>query len=66
MILMSNLPALRARAGAAARVLDVGGWFHPFNLATHVIDLAPYATHPDLPQFHRFFGFSSRDGRGQG
>ena len=44
MILTSNLRALRARAATAPRVLDVGGWFHPFNLATHVIDLAPYAT----------------------
>jgi len=25
-------------------VLDVGGWFGPFNLATHVVDLAPYET----------------------
>jgi hypothetical protein len=42
MILRSNLPKLRASAGAAARVLDVGGWYQPFNLATHVIDLCPY------------------------
>jgi SAM-dependent methyltransferase len=44
MILMSNLPALRARAASGARVLDVGGWYHPFNLATHVIDLGSYET----------------------
>ena len=44
MILRSNLPRLRECALAAARVLDVGGWYQPFNLATHVIDLNPYAT----------------------
>src|SRR5712691_3735003 len=44
MILLSNLPKLRERAGAAARVLDVGGWYQPFNLATHVVDLCPYET----------------------
>ena len=26
----------------SARVLDAGGWYRPFNLATHVIDLNPY------------------------
>ncbi len=44
MIVLSNLPRLRQRAAAAARVLDVGGWYRPFNLATHVIDLQPYET----------------------
>ena len=44
MILRSNLPSLRERAAGAARVLDVGGWHQPFNLATHVIDLLPYET----------------------
>ena len=44
MILLSNLTELRARAAAVARVLDVGGWRHPFNLATHVIDLGSHAT----------------------
>jgi SAM-dependent methyltransferase len=44
MILLSNLTRLRARAAAAKRVLDVGGWRHPFNLATHVIDLGDYAS----------------------
>jgi len=39
MVLRSNLPKLRGYAGSAARVLDVGGWYQPFNLATHVIDL---------------------------
>lgn len=42
MILLSNLPKLRERAIASARILDVGGWYQPFNLATHVIDLCPY------------------------
>jgi SAM-dependent methyltransferase len=44
MILRSNLPRLRDLAAAAERVLDVGGWYSPFNLATHVIDLQPYET----------------------
>ena len=44
MILRSNLPRLRECAFAAGRVLDVGGWYCPFNLATHVIDLMPYET----------------------
>jgi SAM-dependent methyltransferase len=44
MILRSNLPRLREVAAAAERVLDVGGWYQPFNLATHVVDLCPYET----------------------
>ena len=44
MILRSNLPRLRQCALAAERILDVGGWCRPFNLATHVIDLCPYDT----------------------
>lgn len=44
MILRSNLPRLRELASAAERVLDVGGWYQPFNLATHVIDLLPFDT----------------------
>ncbi len=44
MILRSNLPRLRELALAAGRVLDIGGWYQPFNLATHVVDLCPYAT----------------------
>ena len=43
MILRSNLPLLR-KSAANARVLDIGGWYQPFNLATHVIDLCPYVT----------------------
>src|SRR5580692_12498729 len=42
MILRSNLPNLREFGGRSARVLDAGGWYRPFNLATHVIDLNPY------------------------
>ncbi|HEY1260637.1 MAG TPA: methyltransferase domain-containing protein [Stellaceae bacterium] len=44
MILRSNLSRLRETARALPRVLDVGGWYQPFNLATHVIDLHPHAT----------------------
>lgn len=44
MILTANLPRLCALAGPAERVLDVGGWFRPFNLATHVLDVMPYET----------------------
>lgn len=43
MILYSNLPEVFARARAGARVLDVGGGRHPLNLATHVLDLMPFA-----------------------
>src|SRR6185369_14551494 len=44
MILKKNLPAILEQAARADRVLDVGGWFQPFNHATHVLDLNPYAT----------------------
>lgn len=44
MILRSNLARLRRCAIDAERVLDVGGWYQPFNLATHVLDLCPYDT----------------------
>ncbi|HZT88725.1 MAG TPA: class I SAM-dependent methyltransferase [Stellaceae bacterium] len=44
LILRSNLPRLRQCALAADRVLDIGGWYQPFNLATHVLDLCPYTT----------------------
>ncbi len=44
MILASNTPKLCERAAGAARVLDLGGWYRPFNLATHVMDLQPWAT----------------------
>jgi hypothetical protein len=43
-ILRSNLPRLCELAARAPRVLDVGGWHDPFNLATHVIDINPYLT----------------------
>ncbi len=42
MILRSNLSRVRAIAASSARVLDVGGWYQPFNLATHVIDLGSF------------------------
>lgn len=35
---------MRECALGAARVLDLGGWYQPFNLATHVIDLCRYDT----------------------
>src|SRR5665213_1978300 len=44
MILRSNLPRLREVASSCATVLDVGGWFLPFNLATHVLDLGTFDT----------------------
>jgi len=44
MILTANLPRVCELARRAERVLDVGGWFRPFNLATHVLDVMPYAT----------------------
>lgn len=44
MILTANLPRLCDLARRADRVLDVGGWFRPFNLATHVLDVMPYET----------------------
>ncbi len=42
MILRRNLQAVIARARAAPRVLDVGGWYLPLHAATHVLDLNPY------------------------
>ena len=27
-----------------AKILDAGGWFKPFSLATHVVDLMPWET----------------------
>ena len=44
MILTKNLRINIARALAAERVLDVGGWHLPLNAATHVLDLGPMAT----------------------
>jgi hypothetical protein len=43
-------------AANANTVLDVGGWWCPFNLATHVLDLMPYETrrqHEALDPEHR-------------
>lgn len=42
MILTDNLPRVCASAASENRVLDIGGWRQPFNLATHVLDLGPY------------------------
>jgi hypothetical protein len=44
MILRTNLPRLRDVCRDLPKVLDVGGWHNPFNLATHVLDIMPYAT----------------------
>lgn len=44
MILFSNLPRLKEISAESERVLDVGGWHNPFNLATHVIDIMPFET----------------------
>jgi len=44
MILKSNLQKTCELARRSARVLDVGGWYRPFHLATHVMDLMPYGT----------------------
>ena len=44
MILRSNLPKLREICRDLPRVLDVGGWHDPFDLATHVLDIMPYET----------------------
>lgn len=41
MILRQNLPRVCELARHAERVLDVGGWRHGLNLATHVLDLQP-------------------------
>jgi hypothetical protein len=59
MILRSNLPKLREFGGRSARVLDAGGWYRPFNLATHVIDLNPYES-------RRVDGRDSQPGGGLG
>jgi hypothetical protein len=42
MIIRSNMPRLRETCRDLPRVLDVGGWHNPFNLATHVLDIMPY------------------------
>lgn len=44
MILTQNFKRIYELASAADRVLDVGGWWQPFNLATHVLDIMPYET----------------------
>ncbi len=55
MILTSNLPAIAEKARAAKTVLDVGGGRHPLSLATHVMDLRPFAedgSHGSLDPTH--------------
>jgi hypothetical protein len=42
MILFQNLPRVCDVAREAERVLDVGGWCHGLNLATHVLDIAHF------------------------
>jgi hypothetical protein len=44
MILAGNLSRVCEIAARSARVLDVGGWWRPFHLATHVLDMMPYET----------------------
>jgi Methyltransferase domain len=44
MILRGNLPRLRDLCRDLPRVLDVGGWHNPFNLATDVLDIMPFET----------------------
>jgi hypothetical protein len=44
MILLSNMRRVSELAAKADTVLDVGGWWCPFNLATHVLDVMPYRT----------------------
>jgi SAM-dependent methyltransferase len=44
LILRRNLPEIFARAAAAERSLDVGGWFLPVNAVTHVLDLGQMET----------------------
>jgi hypothetical protein len=44
MILLGNMWRVADLAANAGTVLDVGGWWCPFNLATHVVDLMPYQT----------------------
>ena len=42
MILGENKADIEKRVRGADRALDVGGWFAPLNIATHVIDIYPY------------------------
>ncbi|MBF0374104.1 MAG: methyltransferase domain-containing protein, partial [Alphaproteobacteria bacterium] len=44
MIASGQLARLEEVARGCGSVLDVGGWYRPFNLATHVLDLCPYDT----------------------
>ena len=42
MILKSRLPEIIEKGKHAERVLDLGGWYQPLNVATHVMDVQPY------------------------
>jgi hypothetical protein len=56
MILLGNMRRVADFAANATTVLDVGGWWCPFNLATHVLDLMPHQTrrqHDTLDPEHR-------------
>ena len=44
MNLTGNKPALFTATDRADKILDVGGWFQPFNRATHVLDIMPFET----------------------
>lgn len=43
-MLETNVNAILDRLESTARVLDVGGWYIPFNRADSVVDLMPYET----------------------
>src|SRR5690606_8311489 len=43
-MLRSNADRICAELGPNDRVLDIGGWYQPFNRADVVVDLLPYET----------------------
>jgi Methyltransferase domain len=43
-MLETNITRILDRLDHTAKVLDVGGWYIPFNRADHVVDLMPYET----------------------
>src|SRR4051794_2049878 len=43
-MLATNVEMVLDRLSESAKVLDVGGWYTPFNRANHVVDLMPYET----------------------
>ncbi|HUB95460.1 MAG TPA: methyltransferase domain-containing protein [Stellaceae bacterium] len=44
MILRKNLREVIERSLRSTTVLDVGGWYLPLNVATHVLDIHPHGT----------------------